>query len=220
MAEPIVFTDEAAWAAATAALLAEDVHAALNRRPTALIAAAGGRTPGPILRLLAARPLDWARVVLTVTDDRQVNLDHPARNLTALGGHMAEAIAQGAQLVALDDLSGPPVPDAVLLGFGTDAHVASVFPAGTGMAAARALEGPLAVVETVPDPLPPEAPFARLTLTLSALCAAPRVIVAAKGSDKLLTWQTAAADQTGLTPLAHLLHQTKVAVTSHLLIEP
>jgi 6-phosphogluconolactonase len=217
---PVLFADKAAWALTTATLLAEDLRTALTLRPTALFAAAGGRTPGPILEHLAGIDLPWHRVIVTVTDDRRVGPDHPARNLTAAGRHMAAAVAQGAHLLALEDLPDPPGVDALLLGFGTDAHVASIFPNGEGMASARRLEHPPAVVQAVPAPLPPEAPFARISLNLAAICSVPRIMIAAQGADKRHTWHAAAADGDQTTPLAQLLQQSRVAVFTHLLIAP
>jgi 6-phosphogluconolactonase len=41
------------------------------------------------------------------------------------------------------------------------------------------------VAAATPDPLPPEAPYPRLTLTMASLAAAPRVWVVARGLSKL-----------------------------------
>jgi 6-phosphogluconolactonase len=62
---------------------------------------------------------------------------------------------------------------------GADGHVASIFP---GMALSD--DGMPGVAAVTPDPLPPEAPFPRLTLTMASLSLAPHVWIVARGEAK------------------------------------
>lgn len=188
-------------AAAVADRVAREVGAAAGRR----IAVPGGSTPLRIFALLAERDLDWRGTTLVLTDDRQVARDHPASNFArleaALGG-------SGAALVALNE--GEPVApfDLVWLGMGSDGHIASLFPQMT------ADDPPGAqVIATVPEPLPPEAPFARLSLNLPALLQTREIILVVTGDDKRALLEQVIAGQRRDLPVARLLAAADVPVT-------
>ena len=73
--------------------------------------------------------------------------------------------------------------DAVLLGMGADAHFASLFPQVTPSSALDAGDRAPAVA-VMPDPLPPEAPFPRVSLSLSRLVAAHALLLMITGDAK------------------------------------
>ncbi|MES2302461.1 MAG: 6-phosphogluconolactonase [Pseudomonadota bacterium] len=159
-------------AAAVADHIARVVSAPGQKR----IAFTGGSTPIKVLALLKDRPLDWASVTIALTDDRQVPDDHPASNYGKIHG------ALGASDAAFERLEeGAPVApfDLVWLGMGEDGHVASLFP----HMHALVRPGP-AVIATTPIPLPPEAPFDRLTLNRKALKATKEIILVVTGPSK------------------------------------
>ena len=64
--------------------LADDMAAALKdaivARGRAGIAVSGGRTPETVLPRLATAKLDWAKVDVTLIDERWVDSDHPDSN--------------------------------------------------------------------------------------------------------------------------------------------
>lgn len=190
------------WAEGLAAALATAIEAALQARgghARILLAVAGGTTPAPVLPHLAPR-VDWARVRLTVTDERMTNraeLWNRAGVARALPGCVVEDLA---------DLPDTTRPDVALVGFGADRHVASVFSAGPGMSAARRLDAAApGLVRATPDPLPPEAPAPRLTFSLAALAAAETVFIAARGDAKRAVFDAACAEAPPQSPLALLL---------------
>jgi 6-phosphogluconolactonase/glucosamine-6-phosphate isomerase/deaminase len=119
---------------------------------------------------------------------------------------MISAALGGREIVALETLPDRTIPDVALIGFGGDRHIASIFPAGAGMDTAGALDADApTILRTVPDPLPAEAPFARLTFTLAALARTPRLFIAARGGAKRAVFQAALSEEPARSPLARLL---------------
>lgn len=151
---------------------------------------------------LAALHLPWDKVTIVPGDERDVPHDHPASNVGAL------RTVFGATGATIDPLSASmPVPrfDLVWLGVGDDGHVASLFPSGDPYPAASA-----GVIAVIPNPLPPEAPFARLTLTLAALANADAVIVVARGVAKRAVLEAALAGAD--LPIARLFELAPVTL--------
>lgn len=196
---------EDAWAAVAADELAAVLSNAVAKKGSAALAAAGGGTPGPILRKLASADLPWNQITIAPTDDRRVADDHPARNLTMLRDALGAGHVAGARIIALEDAPEDFQPDAILLGFGNDQHVASIFPAGEGMIEAMTQRHPTTLL-TTPDPLPPEAPHGRVSLTMPALLAADLIVIAAKGEQKRETFEAAKRSGPEGSPLAHVVH--------------
>ncbi|QDA58285.1 6-phosphogluconolactonase [Thermomonas aquatica] len=195
---------------------------AIGARGAAWLALAGGRTPLPIYARLAASPCDGT-ITAIPTDERCVPHDHPACNLRALreafaanSGITAAGItredgdeaASLAQARALFAVNAQPF-DFVLLGMGADGHFASLFPGAANLAEGLAMEGGIDAIATQPDPLPPEAPFVRISLSLPRLLRAREVHLVVTGEDKRrVLRQAQQQDQGGAIPypVAALLH--------------
>lgn len=173
------------------------IESALDARGQAVIALAGGKTPFPAYEKLAAQKLDWKRVTIIPTDDRLVPMGHELSNVTALaklfmakgarvlpitsdaaGDYKAAGKAADARL---QDLHWPL--DFCLLGVGADGHTASIFP---GPDFDEAVAGPRErrALGVRPDPLPPEAPVDRVTLSRSAIISARALMIAISGKAK------------------------------------
>lgn len=185
--------------------LAERLRAELARREgTVAISVPGGSTPFPILAELATRDLDWSRIEIWPGDDRCVPADHPASNV----GRLAQAMADtGARIVALEEDSDPPHFALVWLGMGGDGHVASLFPNTDPK-----VDDERQVRRLAPDPLPPEAPFDRVTMTLPKLLAAEALMFVIRGADKLAVFEAGAKGEHDL-PVARLLGAARGEVT-------
>lgn len=164
----------------------------------------GGSTPFPILGLLGSEDVDWSRVDVWPGDDRVVPEDHEASNT---GRIRALLEPLGARVVSLE--AGEDVPHFALvwLGMGADGHIASLFPNTDPKA-----DDPQSLRRLTPDPLPPEAPFDRITLTIPALLNSDRLMFVMRGADKRAVFDGALAGEHDL-PIARLLGAASQMVT-------
>ena len=191
------------------AAIAEWLHArlqaalALSPAPVA-ITVPGGSTPFPILERLAAMPLAWRRVTVWPGDDREVPEDHPASNTGRIRALLEPA---GAEVVALSVMEAVPHFALAWLGMGADGHVASLFPNTDPR-----VDDALKMRMLTPDPLPPEAPFDRITLTLPALLDSDELVFVIRGDEKRALFEAAARGQNDL-PVARLLRAASQPVT-------
>jgi 6-phosphogluconolactonase len=224
--------DHADVAALTARVALELEHAcreAIGARGAAWLALAGGRTPLPVYAALAAHDFNGT-ISAIPTDERCVPHAHPACNVRALRDALAANPAIVANGLTVEDgdeaaslrqartllaLNAQPF-DAVLLGMGADGHFASLFPGAANLAEGLAMEGDTAAIATLPDPLPPEAPFARISLTLPRLLHARTILLVVTGEDKRRVLRQAQQQDDGTgAPVAALLHARDHRVQIH-----
>jgi 6-phosphogluconolactonase len=185
--------------------LAGRLQAELGRRDTPVaITVPGGSTPFPILDALSRYPLDWNRVTVWPGDDRRVPEDHPASNTGKIRALLEPA---GAEVVTLSTMEAVPHFALAWLGMGGDGHIASLFPN-----ADPRTDDPQRIRCLTPDPLPPEAPFDRITLTLPALLDSDELVFVVRGRDKRALIEAAAMGENDL-PVARLLAAARQPVT-------
>jgi 6-phosphogluconolactonase len=185
--------------------LAERLAAALGADPGMVaITLPGGSTPFPILAELAGFSLDWRRIEVWPGDDRIVAEDHPASNV----GRIRQTLEPlGARVVGLAEGLAPPHFVLAWLGMGLDGHIASLFPNTNPRA-----DDSQSLRRITPDPLPPEAPFDRLSLTIPALLDSDALLFVVRGAKKRALFEAALAGDNDL-PVARLLAAAHQPVT-------
>jgi len=222
------------WVHETPADLAEAVagdvqfliESALEARGDAVVAFPGGTTPLESLDRLARAELAWRDVTIVPTDERLVPVDSPQSNVRLLAEHFLPLGARVLPLaggdLAVEDaghaadarLQAVHWPlDCVWLGMGADGHTASIFP---GPDLEAALTSPRRAVGVRPDPMPAEAPHARVTLTRAAIAAARSLILVIRGEAKRQLLEQAIADGDGSrVPIGRVLAGTDQAIDIH-----
>ena len=190
---------------AIAAWIEERLRATLgaSAEPVAITVPAGS-TPFPIFERLVKADLDWSRMTIWPGDDRIVAEDHPASNT---GKIRALFEPPGAEVVTLSVMEQVPHFALAWLGMGADGHIASLFPNTDPQADDAA---PMRTL--TPDPLPPEAPFDRITLTMPSLLASDALMFVIRGDDKRAVFDAAARGESDL-PVARLLGAASQKVT-------
>lgn len=216
-------------ATAVAERLATVCRQAIAERGRAILALAGGRTPLPSYTEFARLDLPWSRVHVVTTDERCVPMSHPASNTAELT--RAFAAAAGVGITALTVADGDAEKseaharellahtteafDGVLLGMGGDAHTASLFPNSMQLPAAMSADAESAY-RIDPQPLPPEAPFARISLSLPRLlnCRSLHLLITGESKRAVLRAAQAVSDPLQM-PISGVLHAPKAQVQIH-----
>ena len=204
------------------------IESALDARGSSLIALPGGDTAKPIFKTLAAKKIPWKQVTIIPTDERLVPMDDERSNVRALAQAFLPAGARVIPIAAdiadyrlagnsadarLQDLPWPP--DLVWLGVGEDGHTASLF---TGPDLQDALDAPKArrAVGVMPDPLPDNAPVARVTLTRASILSARTVLITLTGGDKREMLEGAIEDgQSSRLPIGRVLAEAEQPIDIH-----
>ncbi|MGN6058125.1 MAG: 6-phosphogluconolactonase [Sphingomicrobium sp.] len=204
------------------------IDSAVEARNASLVAVPGGETAAAIFPKLAAQKLSWKRVTVIPTDDRLVPVDSNLSNVREIARTF---LPTGARVVPiateiadyklagnsadarLQDLPWPP--DLVWLGMGEEGDTASIF---AGPDFQEALDAPRArrAIGVMPEPLPEDAPVARVTLTRAAILSARTVMIAISGAEKRELLEQAIADgQSSRVPIGRVLAEAEQPIDIH-----
>ncbi len=205
------------------------IESALDARGSAVIALAGGKTPFAAYEKLASAKLDWKKVTIIPGDERIVPLGDALSNVTALakiflpkGARVMPIVPQatadykaaGRSADALmQDLHWPL--DFCLLGMGGDGHTASIFP---GPDYDEAMNGPKErrALGLMPDPLPPEAPVARVTLSRASIASSRALMIMITGGAKRTVLEQAIAEgPSSPYPIGRVLAEVELPIDIH-----
>lgn len=228
----VAYESPSAMAAALAERIAAGLARDLETGGRAGLILAGGSTPLPVLERLSGHDLDWRRVTVTLSDDRRVPPDHDRSNARMLMDSLFVGLAAAASFLPLTAgvadgaaesaaaeslLNGFPWPaSATLLGMGGDGHFASLFPHADGLETGLNPPDRRRVIAIRPDPLPADAPYERISLTLPALLDSRDVCLMIRGMEKRAVLERAlAGDDAASLPVRALLAAPDAPLTIH-----
>ena len=218
------FTNAATLVSAATQHVARRLKEDLASQTRAGLVVSGGRSPVPLFQALAKQALAWERVAVTLADERWVAPDHPDSNEALVRRHLLRQRAAEAAFTpfwtgaATPEAAVPEVAVAleafprpfslVVLGMGEDGHMASLFPGAETLAEGLATEASVIAVR------PPDAPHARLSLTLRALLDSREILLLISGAEKRRILERALeAGSVETCPVRAILRQTEVPVT-------
>ena len=161
--------------------IAASLEAGLSKSGKVSIALSGGSSPTALYEGLSSIDLDWARVRVTLIDDRLVPADHDDSNQKLVRKTLLQGKASTAEFIRLQDWPESNLPDIAILGMGTDGHFASLFPVMMGDAEAFHPEADPAIIKTAPmgNPLHP-----RITMNLAMILAIPHRVLIVVSEEK------------------------------------
>ncbi len=186
--------------------IAAQLTAAIARRGLASLVVSGGRSPVKLFERLRVQTLDWSRVCVALADERWVDPSDADSNERLVREVLLQDRAAAARFSGLKNAAPSPdlgavsawetfarVPrpfDVTVLGMGDDGHTASLFPGSPNL---RSALNPGAAAGCVGmwAPTPPQP---RLSLNLSALLDARRVVILIAGEAKERTYLKACGD--------------------------
>lgn len=197
---------------------------AIAERGAATLVVSGGRTPQGFFKTLAAKPLDWSKVTITLADDRFVPLQHDASNERLVRESLLVDHAKAAQFVSLyadystaeqavaelnQRVASLPTFDVVILGMGEDGHTASLFPCSAELAQGLADDAADLLATN-----PTTAPHQRISFSRRRLQDSRAVFLHLVGESKLqVLKQAATGDDVSQMPIRVFIKQAQPELT-------
>ena len=192
-----VYADAEAMALGLSAYLHTQLQASLAQQDTALLGLAGGSTPMAAYAQFTAGALPWSRLHCVLIDERFVPLHDSRSNEANIAQAFAPVRAQLAGwhglMQASDDIATAAAladaavhalarpMDVLVLGMGTDGHLASLFAESPDYPAAM---DPSTALAVVPVRFESDTAVDRLSFTLNELLKARHACLCITGEDK------------------------------------
>ncbi|WP_338031322.1 6-phosphogluconolactonase [Cupriavidus yeoncheonensis] len=222
----IELNDACAHADAMARAVACELERTLASKENACLAIAGDRLPLPLFKALQQRALPWDRISVMLVDERMVPLGHSDSNARLVCDTLLREAAARASFqppvpsfcMEIDEIDTSAVvselnrnyrqPDVVVLAMGDDGHTASLFADAPELPVGLSLTEPAGYLALNPR----AAPHRRVSLNLSALLGARRVLLSFSGPWKKQVFDAATMEPTPMLPVSYLLHQDSTPV--------
>jgi 6-phosphogluconolactonase len=202
--------------------IAKNLQDAIDKKGRATLIVSGGNTPKLLFEKLRKIKLEWEKVTVGLCDERWVSpsnedsnekfvktylLQDEAREATFVGMYITGMSVEKAEPICAKNFKEHLLPfDVLILGMGSDAHTASLFPNNPKLEQGLDLDNKEICIVVEPNC----APYIRISLTLSAILNAEHIYLHFEGDNKLAVYEEAmGGDNVHKMPIRSILHQDK-----------
>ncbi|MBI2117760.1 6-phosphogluconolactonase [Candidatus Peregrinibacteria bacterium] len=207
-------TDREECAKRAALFLQQKITAAQQADGVCIVGLAGGRTPRGVYEEFGRMfrgaphptplPMGEGNIRFFLVDERYVPVDHPESNQRMVRETLLQHLSVPEAHIVFPDTSLPidecvadytrrlknmwaeRLPHLIILGMGTDGHIASLFPPLSDFALG---DERLVLHTRAPEGIGPPDVRDRITLSLNAICAADEQLLLLQGEEKKRTWE-------------------------------
>lgn len=200
--------------------IADNLKHAIRTKGKASLLVSGGNTPKPLFKRLSELPLEWEKVTVGLCDERWVSTSHEDSNEHLVKTYLLQGNASKATFVGMykegidiEDAQGECAEkmkealypfDILILGMGSDAHTASLFPGNVKLDKAFDLQNEALCITIKPT----TAPYKRMSLTRQAILGAEHIYLHFEGKEKYDVYKEALnGDDIYTMPIRAILHQ-------------
>lgn len=202
-----VFSEQSRLVEALSNSILSDLQNAIEVKGKASLLVSGGSTPKPLFEKLSQTVFAWDKVTVGLCDERWVDpsqeesnehfvktylLKDEASKADFIGIYEANVDIENAENSCSNTLKEKLHSfDVVVLGMGSDAHTASLFPNNVKLEEAFDLEREDLCIAIEPD----TAPYMRMSLTLRAILSAKHLYLHFEGEEKRAVFKKAIAGE-------------------------
>lgn len=214
------FSEQEALIEALSQSILANLQKAIDEKGKASLIVSGGSTPKPLFEKLRKAALDWDKVWIGLCDERWIDvskeesnehfvkkylLQEEAAKAHFIGMYCEERDIYTAQKECSRKMKEFLYPfDVLILGMGTDAHTASLFPENIKLEEAFDLKNPDFCISIEPK----TAPYTRMSLTLHAILSAKHIYIHFEGKEKIAVYEEAIGGEDIYTmPIRSVLNQ-------------
>ena len=189
-----------------------------NKKASLLVS--GGSTPKALFEKLSNIDIAWDKVTIALVDERWIDSKNKDSNALLVKENLMQNYASKASFIGmyLESYEANECDekcseiylkklypfDVIILGMGTDAHTASLFPENKRLDEAYDLNNKNLCISIKPD----TAPYDRMSLTLNAILSAKNIILHIEGEEKLNVYNEAVSlNDKYKMPISSVLNQ-------------
>lgn len=200
--------------------IASQLKEAIRTKGKATLIVSGGSTPIPLFKRLSEIPLGWENVTVGLCDERWLPSSDEDSNENLVKTHLLQGEAgksrfvgmyiedtniQDAEVLCAKKMKEALFPfDVLILGMGSDAHTASLFPGNVKLDEAFDLNNEALCIAIEPT----TAPYMRMSLTRQAILSATHIYLHFEGLEKRVVYDEAiAGDDMYKMPIRSVLNQ-------------
>ncbi len=199
--------------------IAKTLQGYIDKNGHASLIVSGGNTPISLFKKLRRKEIEWEKVQIGLCDERWIDSSSENSNENLVRTHLLQEEAGRAKFIGMY-IDGKTIQEArdicnsrynfeydlLILGMGSDAHTASLFPNNPKLKLALDLKRRQKCIDIEPS----SAPFSRLTLTLSAILSAKNIYLHFEGDSKFKIFKEAMEGKDIYDmPIRSILHQDK-----------